>query len=368
MFKPKPTKFSKHLESILSGYKNVNIAAGNNTGRVVYSTTLSEQKTFDFYDEFITEAELQKTFNEHVIIIHDEVILSKVILRLHKWLLGKGCNQSNIILLSLLTLNAGQWWEEYKKVMNIDSFTIIDVPFHHSNPHQLDSYVTEYKFSKTKNDKKIEKCFNWLGGIKDYREDTDYVSVLLSKYKKIGVVDRVGKITSKQEILNFAETITNFSNASHVHEIESLYDLNVTNEYLTVLDGDYTRTYACAIRETRVIEPFYVVTEKTLKSILYENLLLTPQNMTVMNDALNKIGFKTFIECNHKTKSFKENVDVMCEYIEEFADKSIDELYSLYDSYKHDHEYNYDYILSGNCFKNIKYMVEQQLDARIVNG
>ena len=82
MFKPKPTKFSKHLESILSGYKNVNIAAGNNTGRVVYSTTLSEQKTFDFYDEFITEAELQKTFNEHVIIIHDEVILSKVAINL----------------------------------------------------------------------------------------------------------------------------------------------------------------------------------------------------------------------------------------------------------------------------------------------
>tara|TARA_R110000822_G_scaffold31040_1_gene89998 strand:+ start:126 stop:1205 length:1080 start_codon:yes stop_codon:yes gene_type:complete len=358
-----PTKFSKQLGSILSGYKNVNIAAGNNTIRVVYSATLSEQKTFDFYDEFITEAELQKTFNEYVIIVHDEVILSKIILRLHEWLLGKCCDQSKIILLSTHTFNAGQWWEDYKAVMNIDSYTIIDVPF---NQYNINYHLN--KFNKTKNDKKIEKCFSWLGGTRDYREDTDYISVLLSKYKKIGVVDKVGKVTSKQKILNFAETITNFSNAIHVNEIESLYDLNVTNEYLTVLDGDYTRTYACAIRETRVIEPFYVVTEKTLKSILYENLLLTPQNMTVMNDALNKVGFKTFIECNHKTKSFKEDVDVMCGYIEEYADKSIDELYSLYDTNKHDHEYNYDYVMSGKCFKNIKYMVEQQLDARIVNG
>jgi hypothetical protein len=71
-----PTKFSKQLGSILSGYKNVNIAAGNNTIRVVYSATLSKQKTFDFYDEFITEAELQKTFNEYVIMATRKMLRS----------------------------------------------------------------------------------------------------------------------------------------------------------------------------------------------------------------------------------------------------------------------------------------------------
>ena len=52
-------EFCKQLKGILSGYKNVNTVAGNNTIRVVLTANMSKQETFDVYDELITEAELQ---------------------------------------------------------------------------------------------------------------------------------------------------------------------------------------------------------------------------------------------------------------------------------------------------------------------
>jgi hypothetical protein len=139
------------------------------------------------------------------------------------------------------------------------------------------------------NKKHILYHFNVYGGTYPTVERI-YMILRLLELQSNGVVEYIGSMYAKQDILNYAEDITYFKNQKEVDKISKLYDQYVVNNRLKEQELQFNVTYtpvkneyffsghqyeidshcfANVARETLNFCPYTTVTEKTLRSFLH---------------------------------------------------------------------------------------------------
>lgn len=247
-----------------------------------------------YLDNIITTELLEKSFSTPQVFYMYDVIPTELALLLHDYFLKKCCNSENIVFICPSHVGIFDWWEQYKNIMGLKSIVFIDAPY-------IGMY--NYRFNITdkikdrafwlKSKQSLQKHFTaWISGKGFTPIENQYLMLLLLKYKDQALIDCCSPIADKQELLNHAETFTDFCNAALVDQIGATYDENIVQNFYHsnikfinpdgpsgAIGDDFllNEDIKCpinVIRETLYDMPFYCFSEKSFRPFLHYQLVL----------------------------------------------------------------------------------------------
>lgn len=336
-----------------------------------------ESHIHQFLDIFLKDYDLTISFSKKVILIYDEAISVEILLALHTWFFTKTGNISNITLVTTHTVGLNTWYDNYTKLMGEQGFNIIEAPwfaYYLSYPNNLIvGCRTAAIISKKSFSKKLNYYFSYFGGRQSSLEK-DFLATIAFE-SKIGYVDYLSGFDLNLQLFDdYLEQLSNFCNRSLIDKLLAIRNVNQKTQTYDIdpLFPDFFKTAtvdkdwkidkqaACrVIRETLNSTPFSIVTEKTLRSFVHSQIPLPLSGVGTI-DQLTKLGFKfdhnliDYDAYQFEPIFFKRVVKLY----EQLTNLSI--CYTLPDleEYMNDNRelfcYNYEYIISGDVFKNIK--------------
>lgn len=338
---------------------------------------------FDLLASKITKTELEKTFDHSVVLIYDEAITVEIVTILNSWFSQQNCNIENIFFVTTHTAGLTNWWKDYSKLMGIRSFQIIELP--------LINYFIKDMFDKISdnpplvdNNKNLDYYFDFYGGWGISTRTRDFLTALLLSEANFGYIEyKAGFLKDVNEFDNYLEEITGFCDRAICDKLLSaskkftaanislptpldeilneVRDLSTDEKYKAVIDfklnADISKRSFCQVlRETILDEPFSSITEKTLKCFLNLQIpiILTRNGFT----ELENLGFKfipNLIDYTYQDEpNFYKRSLLMIKQLHRLKDNyTLNDLAEIRYVHRDIFKYNYDYIMSGDLFKNI---------------
>lgn len=253
------------------------------------------------------------SFETPLLIIYDETITKEILIGIHTWLRTKCTDIENITLITSHHCGVQRWWKQWCEIEQERSFSIIEASFGYSyyttGRYKMEKHPVRYPLpsipsSKNIADRKnIMYYFNMYGGTYPTLERL-YITTRLLEFREYGIVEYIGDMLSKQDILNYAENITYFKNQKEIDTLSKIYDRFVIDnriekqqlqfdiEYLPVKNEHFfsgyqycvdSHCFANVTRETINFHPYTTVTEKTLRSFLH-HLAVIPTSYRSVDD------------------------------------------------------------------------------------
>ena len=166
------------------------------------------------------------SFTKTQIIVYDEVMLPEILPVLHKWLRKKTADISNIILLTTHHTGITRWWKQYCSTWQEQSFQIQELFFTNSNCESNRWFknmgeIPPMDFFKTH--KNIKYLFSYYGGSYSNLE-REYLLLKMLELSDNSLIDFIGVVKDKQQILNYAEHITYYKNQIEIDALSARYD------------------------------------------------------------------------------------------------------------------------------------------------
>lgn len=246
----------------------------------------------DTCDKLLGKIDWTQSFNQHIYIIHDEVVNADLLIGLDAWLRHRACDISNISLVTTHDLGVSDWWQSYNNLMGQKSFRIQEElffdsrrfrPLYFDTPQPLPdkTWLTENRV--------IEKYFSYYGGWYAL-SDRNIMTLMLSPWRDHGIMGSVGDFESRQTLLNFSEYVTGYMRQDFVERMADYYDRFVDAQCRyhagTTLSGalpqqnepfDFCgyqwqvdrRCFATIVRETHNDRLWPSVTEKTYRAFYH---------------------------------------------------------------------------------------------------
>jgi hypothetical protein len=260
------------------------------------------EKVFQFLDSFFDSVQWTNTFSLPHVIYYDEFIIPEIIFYFHRYLSKICLDIENIYIIVSQSHGIFSWWEDYKKIMQIKSFSFIEIGYTYcinffwlSNFKNIINYIENIDIEKEKN---ILHTFSFYGGTY-YTECRNFLFLLFNYFGDNNPVDKIFDITDKKSTLNYCEQITNFKNQEIINFIEERWNndrdcYNLITEkkrkYKEHLQFNIDKNcFANVVRETGQEFPWSVITEKTLRCFLNYTIPLPLGYMSV--DHIKKYGF-----------------------------------------------------------------------------
>lgn len=233
------------------------------------------------------ETENNSFIRPQVVYIQDILPIELVFL-IHHYFQKRCCNSENLVFIVPSHVGLHDWWEQYKELMGIKSIVFIDAPYFswYSNRFNITTRLEHIQ-------PRYEKHFSaWISGKQAVPIHNQYLLLLLLEHKHHGIIDCYSKLNQKQNILDLAESLTNFCNANLVDKISQIYDANIVDGHYHsnivfnnndgsggVIGDDFLllEDIKCPInvvRETLCNTPYYCFTEKSIRPFLHQQLVL----------------------------------------------------------------------------------------------
>jgi len=223
------------------------------------------------------------------VVFYDELITVDSLKTLHDYFRQQSCDIENIIVVTSHGVGVADWWRHYVALHQQRSFAIQEWLFVRSMRWQ--QYFQDFRMpDRSQLDKNITRFFNSYSGA-NARLDRQYLGLKLRGLGDIGVVDMLCDFTTtKSQLLSHAYYLGYFKDSLEEATIQSLYDQFVQDSRL-ILDPmigniqepkvrptqfgqgwQYQLDRQClatVINETNNIEPWGMVSEKTLRPFLH---------------------------------------------------------------------------------------------------
>jgi hypothetical protein len=265
-------------------------------------------------DEMLGIHDWTQTFDQPCELLHDEIVNPELLRGLHDWLRARACNIENITVVTTHDLGVSEWWESYKQLFKIKSFSIREELFFDSlrfRPYMFQDIQPVPGQEELAQQKTFSKHFAYYGGWAYSLDDRNLLTLKISQLADHGIVQQMSKFRERQMLLNFAEWVTYYCGQQFVDEINALYDTYVEPRDLAwkcqqVVDGpspihderfDFSsyqwevdrRCFATVVRETHNDRLWPSVTEKTYRA-LYHHTAAMPMGYRSI-ELLERLGF-----------------------------------------------------------------------------
>ena len=315
-------------------------------------------------DRTFSGVDLTKSFRNKIVIAFQETLFPEVLLELHNWLSEQCCNIENIIVVVTQTLGVADWYKKYLELFGFVGFKLIDVPWFTNMFAERINSIQPY--NDMHSNKRLEYYFSFYGGTHGTVE-RDFLTAQLSDLN-IGYVDYMsGFHSSDQAFEGYLEHQTRFVDRFTVDKlINARQSAKFEQSEQKEFNEDFSnkgfqyqidKVSAChVIRETMNYGPYPMVSEKTLRSFLHQQIPIPLGPNTV--EYLSKLGFcmdYNIINYDYQyTINFYDRIVKICHELTMLKNThSLDDL----NNYLHDNKemikYNYNYIQSGELFKKI---------------
>lgn len=243
---------------------------------------------FQALDTKFKDIDFAITFGQKAAILYDEVLPSEILILIHAWLRTKSCNIQNIVLLTTHHSGTRHWWKEWCCFTGEKSFEVVELAY--KNSRQARCYMItampDSNFFLTQ--KNIEYFFSFYGGGYATTERC-YLTLRMLELNEYGFVDFIGKFLPRQEILDYAEHITYYTDQTEIELLATQYDRFIVDFKLQnnpllfdagkkfqnePLYGNFQwnidkHCFASVIRETLIDQQYSCITEKTLRTFLH---------------------------------------------------------------------------------------------------
>ena len=278
------------------------------------------------------------TFHTPHTIVIEETATSEHLMGMHNWLRRKCANIENITV--VITGNTGvcDWWKSWCGVFREKSFRVIEWPFPYRT-WNIDRGFAPSEIPTTIGPKNLQYMFSCYGGSYSI-VDRCYLILKLCKFYSSSVIDYLGKFCTKQELLDYVEWKSYYSNQNEIDAIDNLYDQHIINqEYskpslpnLTIVKSKVNeainwdgfqwavdqKCFAAVVRETINDDVFPTVSEKTTRSFLHFCTVL-PTGYNAVKD-LETLGFwfpHDLIDYSYQSHaSYIDRINGLCKNLE----------------------------------------------------
>lgn len=308
-------------------------------------------------EELFKDVNWATSFEIPMTIVYDEALTPEILIAIHQWLRTKCADIENINLITTHHCGLARWWKQWCVACHEKSFSVVEFSYGYSEfitsrdtwikipPMPADDYVPLHK--------DIQYHFSYYGGTYPV-DDRLYMLLRILKLRDHGIVEYIGYIPDKEEILNYAENITYFKNQKIINDLSEVYDQCIINNHLIKQDLNFKLDYspvkndmffsgyqyitdshcfANIIRETINFHPYTTVSEKTLRSFMH-HLVVVPTTYRSVDDLEtqgfwfphNLIDYTYQYETDHATR-FELLINSVKQMIDKF---SIDDLNRYY--------------------------------------
>jgi hypothetical protein len=265
-------------------------------------------------DQIFGNYDWSKSFTRLQVIVYDEVIPSEILPVLHKWLRRKTANISNIMLLITHHRGITRWWRQYCNTWHVESFRIQEIFFTNTNTEGNRWFkdmpdIPSMDFFKTH--KNIKHLFSYYGGSYSNLE-REYLLLKMLELSDNSIIDFIGVVDNKQQIINYAEHITYYKNQIEIDALSDRYNRYIdsdgklkninsisTNSKPTHIPKLFSFSgfqwevdstcFCCVVRETINSDVYSCLTEKTLRAFLNHQTVI-PLGYAAVKD-LEEAGF-----------------------------------------------------------------------------
>lgn len=285
---------------------------------------ITKAPRLDYKGPYINEAleklfdsvDWTQSFHTPMVILHDEILQSEVLIGIHRWLRAKCADIENIIIVVTQHLGVPAWWKQWCQVNHEKSFKVITWV-----PTECFWFQDHYDFSTISLPKEewilkqktqgINRLFSYYGGSHS-QLDRVYITLKMLEFDSSAVVDFMASFPGLQEIQDYVEQITYFKNQPEIDRMAYMYEKFVGP------DGKLTSTvakqykqqqtlheqinyqglqwnidrdcFATVVRETVNSDVYATVTEKTLRGFLHYTAVV-PTGYRAVTE-LESLGFR----------------------------------------------------------------------------
>lgn len=318
-----------------------------------------------FLDQFLNKVDLTKSFNTELILIYDEVLPTEILTALHSWFYTKSSDINNIIVVTTHTIGATAWYNQYLQLFGVVGFKLIEAPL--LSTRYIERLSAIPNLGITALTKNLKYYFSYYGGSYGSNE-RDYLAALVLDLKG-GYVDYMSGFSSGiNEFDNYLEQLTNFINRPLIDKLLQVRansnfkkEGRIFNELFNMQGFQYRIDICSAaqvIRETSNCTPYSTITEKTIRSFLHFQIPIPISGVNCI-DNLERLGFKIdydIFNYSYQIESnFYKRTLLVSDRLTEFFNKyTLQDLENYVSAQSDLLCYNYNYIASGQLFKNVK--------------
>ena len=295
--------------------------------------------TYAMLDRQLSPLELDLDFDRVNVFILLETPPRDFFVVFNQWLIDNCCNLSQIYLIAVGYSGLAEYWNQYLDLEKVKSFNLvetIDFPFDDRAVQEWFETAPEgtvkprsrwgrnewyQHFSQDRFDTIFETRKNSINTYFLYNGGTsrgsfesghfkEYVVLKLLAFASIADIEFIGEFTDRHNLAFYLDKIHHWRSASTVTQLLKTYDLLVTNGRLhgmhltrpgnsdlpewskiwQVNEQRYLQSWATVTRETLQLQPFNVVSEKTLIPFFFQQTVFPIEYMGVSN--LENIGFR----------------------------------------------------------------------------
>lgn len=316
----------------------------------------------------VIKADLSSSFDQGFVVYYRELITEEILLLLHDFFRNTCCNIENIVLITVQGVGVKRFYQQYCDLHKTRGFNIIETPWMYWIHKYILSETEQYKQLPKRQE--IKSLFTYYGGTYELDPpERTIMSVFASQYSTIAHVDTMFAPAEWQQVENYLEYLTYFSDVESINNYRTLYDSAVVNKEFSIKklintgsvpDERFIRqgpqwtadsnSFFSLIRETVCTQNFYCLTEKTMRCFFHGVALIPTHGEHIISD-LEELGFiinRSFIDYSYLNE---ENLIFRLQKLKEQLDKlkqtSFDDWYSIWiDNYKM-FNYNSEYLVNS---------------------
>lgn len=315
-------------------------------------------------DSMFSTVDLTKSFDKKVIIIFDETLFLEVLIELQSWLSSKCCNIKNIVVITTHTIGANDWYKRYLNLFGLTGFKLIEAPLlteqYNKRFNSIQPYNNIRAFTQ------LKYYFSYYGG----SHGTVERDVLTSMFSTVGggYVDYMAGFTvTDAEFEGHLEYLTRFVDSAMVSKlIKAKQQFWVNDNDEKIFNEDFSNNgfqfkidseSAChVIRETNNYTPYSIITEKTIRGFLHQQIPIPLGAKSV--EYLTKLGFCMDYDIIDYSYQYIDNhydrILSVCDQLNLIKQKyTLDDLADYLNDKQDIIRYNYNYIQSEEVFKKI---------------
>jgi len=325
-------------------------------------------------DTLLTKVDFTKSFDEKIVILYDETLISTALILLHDCIRKQTGDISNVIIATTHTAGATAWYNEYCRIMHHRPAKILELLWEYS------AYFTvmhNMYMSASVNPIATDNAyyFDYYGGTNS-DEERDAIAIILSLNSTIQLNYHAGYTTSRELLLQYIEEKTDYIDARLCDSAMQAYPQSTLQKNIlpiqfgfskiqTALERTVNATPIRIVRETANDEPYTIFTEKTLEPLLLGQILLPLGYNNV--EKLEQLGIKFMhdvVDYSYQTKrSLFGRISALQIELDRLVKKyTRDELIAILQSHIDIINHNSKHVSSGKLFSLITTNAQNQLN------
>ena len=325
--------------------------------------------------------DFNQSFNQPIVIYYREAITEEILELLHNYIRNQCSNIENIVFLTAQGIGLKRYYTSFCQLHSTKGFNIIEIPWVLGyEVFVSDETAQLYQLPKKES---IKSLFSYYGGTYEVNPpERTIMTLFASRYADIAHIESMAAAAKWQQVENYLEYLSYFSDVNSINEYRLDYDQSVDNEsyiipQLIKTDSQIylekfnrlgpqwqvdSKSFFSLIRETSCTQNFYNLSEKTMRCFFHGVALLPTHGAHIIDD-LQEMGYiinSNFIDYSYlkednlfyRLKSLGTQLDSIKQNL------NFDDLYGIWIDNYDQFLYNCNYLLENHKTQTILHRLD----------